>query len=72
MTAEQLSEILARDVETGNLWFRGPVSFAAHAARDRRALVDFLKDLAASDLMPLDCAALLEEYTCGKVSVLKA
>jgi hypothetical protein len=40
MTAENdLAAIRARDASSGALWFTGPESFTALAARDRRALL---------------------------------
>lgn len=46
MTPEQLEEIRKRDAAAGALWFTGPASFTALAARDRRELLALL-DLAA-------------------------
>ncbi len=34
-----LDEIRKRDAESGELWFTGPASFTAQAARDRRELL---------------------------------
>jgi len=39
-----LAAIQKRDNESGNVWFTGPASFTAQAARDRR---DLLVELAA-------------------------
>lgn len=43
-----LEAIIARDKATGELWFTGPASFTAQAARDRRALLAALPDLLAA------------------------
>lgn len=40
--ADALGEIRARDRESGALWFTGPLSFTAQAARDRRALLGII------------------------------
>ena len=40
---DPLREIRARDRESGALWFTGPASFTAQAARDRRALLAFIE-----------------------------
>ena len=39
MTPEELLAAQKRDAATGDLWFTGPESFTALAARDRRALL---------------------------------
>ena len=36
---EELEAIILRDIETDALWFTGPKSFSALAARDRRLLL---------------------------------
>lgn len=38
-----LEEIRKRDADAGELWFTGPESFTAMAARDRRTLLTLLK-----------------------------
>ncbi len=45
MTHDELQAIILRDAETGPLWFTGPQSFSALAARDRRALLVDLTEL---------------------------
>lgn len=37
-----LEKIRARDAESGAIWFTGPASFTAQAARDRRTLLGLL------------------------------
>lgn len=49
--ADALGEIRARDRESGALWFTGPLSFTAQAARDRRALLGII-DAAPPDAQP--------------------
>jgi hypothetical protein len=48
------TDIEARDEASGSLWFTGPASFTAQAARDRRTLLVLLRD--ASRLCP-ECDA---------------
>jgi hypothetical protein len=40
-----IEEIRERDSAAADTWFKGPASFTAQAARDRRALLDAIKAL---------------------------
>ncbi len=48
MTPEELLAAQKRDAATGDLWFTGPESFTALAARDRRALLAEVEALRAN------------------------
>lgn len=43
----ELDDIRKRDADSGALWFTGPASFTAQAARDRRALLAKLDEVQA-------------------------
>lgn len=47
MSDDPLDAIRKRDEETAKMWFTGPASFTAQAARDRRLLLDEVESLRA-------------------------
>lgn len=67
----ELKEIMKRDAESGALWFTGPASFTAQAARDRRALLAMLKDtrelLLHATAAPLPLPILLGHDTSKRI-----
>ena len=56
MTPEELLAAQKRDAATGDLWFTGPESFTALAARDRRALLAEVEALSIALDRIIGCA----------------
>jgi len=57
----ELGAIIARDATTSReVWFNGPASFTALAARDRAKLLRVLRELSYCEQMPMNLTALLQ------------
>jgi hypothetical protein len=60
-----IDDIRDRDAEAHHMWFTGPASFTALAARDRRALLHVIDELRErlGETEPLTAAVRIESET---------